>query len=99
MMSLLIAWVAFPLVLAVLSLGCGLLLEAISGVRLPGLLVIAAGLTSILVALEFATITSATASLATPLVVGLAVGGLARSAAAATALENSHRLMTNERSW
>ncbi|MDX6427302.1 MAG: hypothetical protein QOD52_2707, partial [Gaiellaceae bacterium] len=48
-MSLLIGWLAFPLVLAVLSLGCGLLLEAISGVRLPGALVIPAGLASILV--------------------------------------------------
>ena len=78
-MSLLIAWLAFPLVLAVLSLGCGLLLEAISGVRLPGPLVIPAGLASILVALEFATSTSASASLATPLLVGLAVAGLALS--------------------
>ena len=78
MTSLLIAWLAFPLILAVLSLGCGLLLDAIGGV--PGPLVLPAGFALIVVALEFATTWSATASLATPLVVALAVAGFALSA-------------------
>ena len=78
-MSLFIAWVAFPLVLALLSLGCGLLLESISGVDLPGVLVLPVGFAMIVVAIEFATMTSATASLSSPLVVALAVAGLALS--------------------
>jgi hypothetical protein len=78
-MSLFIAWFLFPLVLALLSLGCGLLLEAIGGVMLPGALVLPAGYALVLVAAEFATMTSATARLAIPLVVALAVAGLGLS--------------------
>jgi len=33
--ALLVAWLAFPLLLAGLSFGCGRLLEAASGARLP----------------------------------------------------------------
>ena len=36
---MLISWVLFPLLLALVSLGCGLLLERVAGVRLPGALV------------------------------------------------------------
>lgn len=75
MTSLLIAWVAFPLVLALLSLGCGLLLESAT-VALPAALVLPAGFALIVVAVELATVTSATAPFATPLVVALAVAGL-----------------------
>jgi hypothetical protein len=78
-MSLLIDWFLFPLVLALLSLGCGLLLEEIGGVVFPGALVLPAGFALVLVATEFATMTSATARLAIPLVVALAVAGIGLS--------------------
>src|SRR5712692_6072379 len=79
MTNLLVAWCAFPLVLALLSLGCGLLIEAIGGIAVPGTLILPVGLAAIVVAVEFAMLTSGTASLATPLVVALAVAGLALS--------------------
>jgi hypothetical protein len=78
-MNLFIAWLLFPIVLALLSLGCGLLLEEISGVVLPGALVVPAGFAFVLIAGEFATMSSVTARLAIPLIVALAVAGLGLS--------------------
>jgi hypothetical protein len=78
-MSLFVAWLLFPIVLALLSLGCGLLLEALGGVVLPGALVVPAGFAFVLVAGDFATMSSATARLAIPLIVALAVAGLGLS--------------------
>jgi len=75
-MSLLVAWVVFPLVLAVVCLGCGLLVELISGVRLTGALLAPTGLATVIVVASLATASSATARLATPAVVMLAVVGL-----------------------
>jgi hypothetical protein len=75
--TVLVAWVAFPLVLAVLALGCGLLLEQLAGARLPGALVLPCGVAVIVVAAELATATDATAQFATPAVVALTVAGLA----------------------
>ena len=69
---MLACWVLFPLVLALVSLGCGLLLEIVSGVRLPGAIVPAAGLALVVVATHFTTLTDATAELSVPLVVALA---------------------------
>jgi hypothetical protein len=74
-MSLLVPWLIFPLVLASVSLGCGLLLERLTATELPAALLIPAGTALVIVAAEFATMTSATASFATPLVVALAVAG------------------------
>ena len=74
-MSLLVPWLVFPLVLASVSLGCGLLLERLTATELPAALLIPAGTALVIVAAEFATMTSATASFATPLVVALAVAG------------------------
>jgi hypothetical protein len=74
-MSLLVPWLVFPLVLALLSLGCGLLLEQLSATDLSTALLLPAGLAVVIVAAEFATMTSATAAFATPLVVALAVTG------------------------
>jgi hypothetical protein len=74
-MSLLVPWLVFPLVLASVSLGCGLLLERLSASELPAALLIPGGIALVIVAAEFATMTSATASFATPLVVALAVAG------------------------
>ena len=62
--------------MAGLSLGCGRLLEVASGARLPGALVLPSGLALVLLAGQFATLTGATAELAGPLVVALAVAGL-----------------------
>jgi hypothetical protein len=65
-----------PLLLAGLSLGCGALLELASGSRLPRPLLLPAGLTVVILAGQFATLTDATAELAGPLVVALALAGL-----------------------
>ncbi len=72
---MLLAWLVFPLVLAALATGCGLLLNAAARTRLAGELVPLAGLAVVIVAAEFATLSDATAELATPLVVALAVAG------------------------
>ena len=45
------AWIAFPLVLLVLTLGCGLLLERATG-RPLGLLLVPGGLAVVIVAAE-----------------------------------------------
>jgi hypothetical protein len=63
-------------VLAGLSLGCGSLLELAAGERLPRPLVVPAGLTVVILAAQFATLTDATAELAGPFVVALALVGL-----------------------
>jgi hypothetical protein len=78
-MTLLACWLLFPLVLAVLSVGCGLLLDRVAGARLPGTLLAPAGLAVIIVVAAFATMADATAELAGPAVVALAVAGLAVS--------------------
>ena len=78
-MTLLVCWVVFPLALGVLSLGCGLLLEAAAGVRLPGALLPSAGLAVIVVVVHFTTLADATAELSTPAVVALAAAGIALS--------------------
>src|SRR5205823_2492626 len=71
----LIAWLLFPLVLAALSLGCGLLLERASGTPLPAGLLLPSGLAVVIVASLFPPLFESTASLAAPLVVILAVAG------------------------
>ncbi len=76
-MSLLAAWLLFPLVLWVLALGCGLLLEGVAALRLPGALLAPAGVAAIVVVAGFTTSSAATASLTVPLIVALAVAGLA----------------------
>jgi hypothetical protein len=75
----LISWIALPLVLCALSAGCGLLLERISNQRLPGALVLPAGLAVIVVVGLFAVSSDSTAELATPAVVVLAAAGFALS--------------------
>jgi hypothetical protein len=65
--------------LAGLSLGCGLLVEQVSGMRLPGTLILPVGFALLAVAAQLATATSATARAAVPLVVVLAVAGFALS--------------------
>ncbi len=74
-MTIFLCWVVFPLVLVLLAVGCGLLVELGSGWRLRGPLLPVAGLAVIIVTGDFATALPATARLATPLVVALAVCG------------------------
>src|SRR3954451_6866605 len=69
-----VAWLVFPLVLALVCLGCGLLLEAGAGTRLPQPLVLPAGPGAVV---AIAQITTATVPRATPpVVVAAAVAGL-----------------------
>ena len=74
-MALFIAWLVVPLVLGALSLGCGLLVERAAGLTLPGALLLPLGLALVIVEADLVTMTSATAQLATPLAVALAVAG------------------------
>ena len=78
-MTLLIAWVLFPLVLSLLSLGCGLLLARTADLHFPPALLVPAGFAVIVVVGGFATLSGATARLAAPAVVAFAVAGLALS--------------------
>lgn len=74
---MLVAWVLFPVLLATLCLGCGLLLEACVGRRLPGLLLAPAGFAVLAVLAGIFTSRGETASLATPAVVLAALAGAA----------------------
>jgi hypothetical protein len=79
MSTLLVPWLAFPLLLCTLSLGCGLLLERASGLRLPGTLLLPSGLAVVIVIALFATMNGATARLATPAVLVATAAGFALS--------------------
>ncbi|MEX0973684.1 MAG: hypothetical protein WDZ46_10575 [Solirubrobacterales bacterium] len=74
-MSLLVAWIVYPLVLLALCLGLGLLVDLLSGRRLPGALLAPVGLAAIVVVGQFTTLSDATAELTVPLLVLLAVLG------------------------
>ena len=76
LVALLVAWLAFPLLLAALSLGCGRLLEATARTKLPGPLVLPVGLTVVILVGEFTTLSGSTARFAGPLVAALAGVGL-----------------------
>jgi hypothetical protein len=69
-----LAWVAFPLVLFAIAVGCGLLVRAAFN-DLPGAITPVAGLAVIVVVGQVTTLVDATAELTTPLVVVLAVAG------------------------
>lgn len=74
-MSFLVAWIVYPLVLLALCAGIGLLVDALSGRRLPGVLVAPAGLAGIVVVGQFTTLADATAELTVPGLLVLAVLG------------------------
>src|SRR4029079_4182873 len=78
--ELALSWILFPALLAVLCLGCGLLLELASGRRLPGALLPVGGLAVVIVVARFATAWSATAQLATPAVLACALIGFGLAA-------------------
>jgi hypothetical protein len=75
-MSLVVSWLLFPLVLGVLSLGCGLLLEFAASQEIPRTLLLPLGFAAIVVVSLGTTASSATARLTTPVVVALAAAGL-----------------------
>ncbi|MGN6256051.1 MAG: hypothetical protein ACTHO8_13875 [Solirubrobacterales bacterium] len=74
-MSMLVAWIVYPLVLALLCGGLGLLVDFLVGRRLPGTLILPVGFAAIVVVGEFTTATDATAELTVPLLLGLSVAG------------------------
>jgi hypothetical protein len=78
-MSMFAAWVLYPVVLAALCGGLGLLVDLLCGRRLPGALVVPAGLAAIVVVGELTTATDGTAELTVPLLLALAVLGFGLS--------------------
>jgi hypothetical protein len=72
-----VSWLLFPILLMALCLGCGLLLEALVGRRLPGALLAPAGFAVLVVVAGIFTSRGETAPLATPAVVLLAIAGAA----------------------
>src|SRR5581483_2629737 len=73
-MALFVCWVAYPLLLALLSLGCGLLVERAAGTLLSGALLVPAGPAGVIVAACLATTTGAAVAVfavfAAPIVLG-----------------------------
>jgi hypothetical protein len=78
-LTFVLAWVAFPVVLAALGLGFGLLVEELAGAPLQtGALAIPIGLAAALVLAALLTTNGATARLAVPVDGVVALGGLVR---------------------
>src|SRR5258708_5521692 len=75
-MSILIAWVAFPVALTAVGGGLGLLVERASGIRVAGPLVVPLGLATAIVIADLCTTSDVTAPLAVPLVGAAAAAGL-----------------------
>jgi hypothetical protein len=74
-MTMAVAWLVFPALMAVIALGCGLLLQAAAGRELSRPLLLPVGFVVVSLALQFAHVSDTTAGLGTPLVVALAVAG------------------------
>lgn len=74
-MSMLVAWVVFPLLLALLCAGVGMLVDLLSGRRLPGALILPTGLAGVIVIGEFTTAIAATAKLTVPALIFFAALG------------------------
>lgn len=72
---MLLAWIVFPALCAAVSLGCGLLVQRLSGGHVAGALLAPIGLAAVVVVARACTLADATAELATPLVVALATAG------------------------
>ena len=76
-----LAWVAFPVVVVLVSFGCGLLVERIGGWRLPGAIAPGVGLALVIVAADLLTRSTTLAPLTPWIVLGLALLGYATSLA------------------
>ncbi len=79
-MDLVVAWIAFPLLLAVVCAGLGLLAERLAGTRLPGALVVPLGFAGLVVVTTLTTAWTVTAPATTIVVVALAAAGFAAGA-------------------
>jgi len=75
-MSLLLAWLIFPLVMLVLCLGCGLLVDRISGRIVAGALLAPVGLAAVVVIAGLLTMQTTSARFATPVCAAAAFVGL-----------------------
>jgi hypothetical protein len=76
-MTFLIAAVLYPLLLAVLALGAGLLADRVSGGALPGVLLVPFGLAVLVIAGELLSYATFTATVIAPVMAVLALAGLA----------------------
>ncbi len=76
---MLIAWLIFPLALLALCAGLGLLVDVISGRRLPGALIPAVGIAALVVVGQVTTLSDATAEATVPFLVVLALLGVGLS--------------------
>jgi hypothetical protein len=74
-MSMLVAWVIYPVALAFLCAGLGLLVDLLVGKSLPGTLVVPVGFAAIIVVGEFTASAGATAELTVPILLMLTVLG------------------------
>ena len=74
-MTLLVPWIAFPVALVAVALGCALVVQ--HACRIPGVLLLPVGLATVTVVASFTTWSGRTAELTVPLLVGIAVGGFA----------------------
>ena len=77
MADLVVGWVLFPAIQLVLWIGCGCAVEAVTGRRLSWVLVAPVGFCAVVVLGSFTTGLDATAELTAPLLVAVAVAGLA----------------------
>jgi hypothetical protein len=75
--TLFVCWLLFPAVMAALSLGCGVLVQRAAGARLPFELLLPTGFAAVVGISLFATLSSKTAKLTLPLVLTVAIMGLA----------------------
>ena len=62
-MTLLVTWLVFPVLLALLAVGCGLLVERLAGVRVPRALLPGLGLATLILVGQLALLTPATSPL------------------------------------
>ena len=76
MVNIVIAWLAFPAVLGLVTLGLGLLVERAGGRELPGVLVLPVGLAALIALSQVTTYWASTAPFSTPVVVAGAAAGL-----------------------
>ena len=75
-MDLLAAWLLFPLVLAVVALGCGLLVDRLSDRALPGALLLPVGAATVLVLARFLVAVPVPGAAGLAVLLAVALGGL-----------------------
>ena len=78
-MTLAAGWLLFPLVLGLLSLGSGLAVQSIAGIRLQAVLLVPVGFAALVVVSLFTTSNGTTGGMTVPAAIALAVAGFALS--------------------